>query len=149
MFPMSSSDLADSRDRVTQESHAIDSVVSGVLPGVPRQARHLRRTTGAQLGTTYKTGWYMLKRIRAAMGQREKRHLLSGIIEVDDAYFGGPVKKRGQGTEKAKVFVALSLDEQGNPRYLKMQVTENILLQRIKIGKTRVMKKSYYFREKS
>ena len=33
-----------------------------------------------QLGTTYKTAWYMLKRIRAAMGQRDKKHLLSGVI---------------------------------------------------------------------
>ncbi len=81
-----------------------------------------------QLGTTYKTAWYMLKRIRAAMGQRDRTHHLSGIIEFDDAYFGGPVtgKKRGRGTEKAKVFVALSLDENGNPRYLKMRVTANI-----------------------
>jgi len=70
----------------------------------------------------------MLKRIRAAMGQRDKSHQLSGIIEFDDAYFGGPVtgKKRGRGTEKVKVCVALSLDERGNPRDLKMQVTENI-----------------------
>ncbi len=82
----------------------------------------------AQLGTTYKTAWYMLKRIRAAMGQRDKTHQLDGVIEFDDAYFGGPVtgKKRGRGTEKVKVFVALSLDSQGNPRYLKMQVTSNI-----------------------
>lgn len=82
----------------------------------------------AQLGTTYKTAWFMLKRIRAAMGQRDAAHQLSGVIEFDDAYFGGPTvgKKRGRGTEKAKVFVALSLDERGNPRYLKMQVTENI-----------------------
>ncbi len=81
-----------------------------------------------QLGTTYKTAWYMLKRIRSAMGQRDGTHQLSGIIEFDDAYFGGPIpgKKRGRGTEKAKVFVALSLDKHGNPRYLKMQVTANI-----------------------
>lgn len=81
-----------------------------------------------QLGMTYKTAWYMLKRIRAAMGQRDKLHQLDGEIEFDDAYFGGPTvgKKRGRGTEKAKVFVGLSLDEHGNPLYLKMKVTENI-----------------------
>ncbi len=82
----------------------------------------------AQLGMTYKTAWYMLKRIRTAMGQRDKLHQLSGEIEFDDAYFGGPTvgKKRGRGTEKAKVFAGLSLDEHGNPLYLKMKVTENI-----------------------
>lgn len=82
----------------------------------------------SQLGTTYKTTWSMLRRIRAAMGQRDETHQLNGVIEFDDAYFGGPTvgKKRGRGTEKAKVFVALSLDERGNPRYLKMRVTENI-----------------------
>ena len=80
------------------------------------------------LGTTYKTAWYMLKRVRAAMGQRDGSHRLCGIIEFDDAYFGGPTtgKKRGCGTEKAKVFVALSLDERGKPRFLKMRVTPNI-----------------------
>lgn len=82
----------------------------------------------AMLGMTYKTAWYMLKRMRTAMGQRDERHRLCGVIEFDDAYFGGPTtgKKRGRGTEKAKVFAALSLDEQGNPRFLKMCVTPNI-----------------------
>jgi len=62
------------------------------------------------------------------MGQRDGIHQFSGIIEFDDAYFRGPVtgKKQGCGTEKAKIFVALSLDEHGNPRYLKMQVIVNI-----------------------
>lgn len=70
----------------------------------------------------------MLKRIRAAMGQRDKRHQLDGVIDFDDAYFGGPVtgKKRGHVTEKGNVFVALSLDSQEHPRYLKMLVTPNI-----------------------
>jgi len=82
----------------------------------------------SMLGTTYQTAWYMLMRIRAAMGQRDERHQLNGIIEFDDTYFGGPTvgKKRGRGTEKAKVFAAVSLDERGNPRYIKMQVTQNI-----------------------
>ena len=81
-----------------------------------------------QIGVTYKTAWSMLRRIRFAMGQRDAAHLLSGAIEFDDAYFGGPTAgdKRGRGTEKAKVFVALSLDEHGNPQYLKMGVTKNI-----------------------
>ena len=82
----------------------------------------------SMLGTTYKTAWYMLMRIRTAMGQRDKIHQLNGTIEFDDTYFGGPTvgKKRGRGTEKAKVFVAISLDERGNPLYTKMQVTQNI-----------------------
>ena len=70
----------------------------------------------------------MLKRIRIAMGQRDETHQLCGVIEIDDAYLGSPTtgKKRGRGTEKAKVFVALSLDERGNPGFLKMRVTPNI-----------------------
>ena len=82
----------------------------------------------AILGTTYKTAWFMLKHIRIAMGQRDETHQLNGVIEFDDAYFGGPTagKKRGRGTEKTKVFVALSLDELGNPRFLKMRVTPNL-----------------------
>lgn len=82
----------------------------------------------SMLGTTYKTAWYMLMRIRAAMGQRDKTHRLNGTIEFDDTYFGGPTvgKKRGRGTEKAKVFAAVSLDERGNPLYAKMRVTQNI-----------------------
>ena len=82
----------------------------------------------AMLGMTYKTAWFMLSRIRSAMGQRDETHQLNGVIEFDDSYFGGPTtgKKRGRGTEKAKVFVALSLDERGNPLFLKMRVTPNL-----------------------
>ena len=81
----------------------------------------------SQIGVSYKTAWYMLKRIRMAMGQRDSGYQLSGTIEFDDAYFGGPTAgKRGRGTGKTKVFVALSLDDQGRPGYLKMQVTKNI-----------------------
>lgn len=81
-----------------------------------------------QVGTTYKAAWYMLKRIRSAMGQRDDAHKLSGIVEFDDTYLGAPTtgQKRGRGTAKAKIFVALSLDEKGRPQYLKMKVTENI-----------------------
>ncbi len=67
----------------------------------------------SMLGTSYKTAWYMLMRIRAAIGRRDKTHRLQGTIEFDDACFGGPTvgKKRGRGAEKAKVFVPVSLEE--------------------------------------
>lgn len=53
---------------------------------------------------TTPTAWYMLKRIRAAMGQREKKYQLSGVIEFDDFYFGGPTvgQKRGAVQKKRK-----------------------------------------------
>ena len=80
------------------------------------------------IGVTYKAAWYLLTRLRKAMGQRDDTHTLSGTIEFDDAFFGGPAKgkKRGRGTEKAKVFVALSLTEGGHPQYLQMKLTDNI-----------------------
>lgn len=81
-----------------------------------------------QLDVTYKTAWYLLYRIRKAMGQRNQMHQLSGIVDFDDAYIGGPTvgKKRGRGTEKAKVFIAVSCSENDNPQHLCMQVTQNL-----------------------
>ena len=80
------------------------------------------------IGVTYKAAWYLLARLRRAMGQRDDTHILGGTVEFDDAFFGGPTKgkKRGRGTEKAKVFVALSLTDKGYPQYLKMKPTDNI-----------------------
>lgn len=58
-----------------------------------------------QVGVTYKTAWYMLKRIRTAMGQRDATHKLEGIIEFDDAYFGGPTTgKNGAEAQKRQRF---------------------------------------------
>ena len=44
------------------------------------------------------------------MGQRDEKYLLSGIVELDDGYVGGPSHngKRGRGTDKAKIVVAVS-----------------------------------------
>jgi len=43
-----------------------------------------------QLHLSYKTAWYLLHRIREAMGNRDEKYLLQGIVELDDSYFGGP-----------------------------------------------------------
>jgi hypothetical protein len=87
------------------------------------------------LGVTYKTAWFMLHRFRKAMKTREERYVLDGIVEFDDTYLGGPThgKKRGRGTEKTKVMVALSVTENHKSRYVKMVSVPN--LKGITVGK--------------
>ena len=67
------------------------------------------------------------------MGDRGFRYLLSGVVEVDDAYIGsesennpGSRKHSGCGTTKNKVVVSLSLTEKNKPGYLKVQVVEHM-----------------------
>ena len=63
------------------------------------------------LGVTYKTAWYLGHRIRRMMDAGDT--LLTGIVEVDETYVGGkprrgdPPGKRGRGTKKYPVFVAV------------------------------------------
>lgn len=45
-----------------------------------------------QLDLGYKTAWLILHKIRKAMAQRDNEYTLSGFIEMDDAFFGGPAK---------------------------------------------------------
>ena len=82
-----------------------------------------------ELGICYKSAWYLLQRIRTAMLDRELDYMLSGLIEMDDAYLNGPGDgggKRGRGTEKAKVVVAVSLDDKNHPEFVKMQVVDRL-----------------------
>jgi len=76
----------------------------------------------------YKSAWLLLQKLRSAMGTRDARYLLEGIVEFDDTYFGGrrPDGKRGRGTSKTKVLIALSKDEEGKPQHLKMRVVPNL-----------------------
>jgi transposase-like protein len=62
---------------------------------------------------TYKTAWTWLHKIRKAMVHPD-RDVLSGIVEVDEAYVGGEEigGKKGRGTEnKALVAVAVELKD--------------------------------------
>ncbi len=76
----------------------------------------------------YQTAWLMLHKIRKAMGERDTDYLLSGIVELDDSFFGTPTQggKRGRGTEKAKVVIGVSLSNKGNPQYIKMEVVSDL-----------------------
>ncbi len=78
-----------------------------------------------ELEIAYSSAWYLLHRLRKAMGQGDQDYVLSGIVELDDAYFSAPKSngKRGRGTEKASALVMVSLSEQGHPRFFNIQVS--------------------------
>jgi len=91
-------------------------------------AKELQR----QIGVTYKTAWYVNRRLREAMGIANDKYKLDGIVTMDEAYFSGrenndeAPKKRGRGTNKSKVIVAVSLTDDGKPKYVRMKVVENL-----------------------
>ena len=80
------------------------------------------------LKIAYDTAWTMTHKIRKAMGERDSMYLLSGIVEMDDSFFGGTHagSKRGRGTDKTPVVFSLSLDDKGRPGYLHAQVVESV-----------------------
>ena len=80
------------------------------------------------LGICYESAWYLLHRIRTAMGKRDGKYELPGIIEMDDGYVGGATRngKRGRGTDKARIVVALSKTENGAALFTRMQVVEDV-----------------------
>ena len=76
-----------------------------------------------QAGICYESAWYLLRRIRSAMSQRDRDHLLSGLIELDDAYFGGVCEGRyGRGIGQSKAAVAVAINDEGYPTYAKIRV---------------------------
>ena len=71
-------------------------------------AKTLERT----IGTSYHVAWMMLHRFRVAMVNSE-REKLQGIVEVDESFIGGEDHggKRGRGTDKAIVVMAVEINE--------------------------------------
>src|SRR5437870_7639168 len=45
------------------------------------------------LGVTYKSAWFMAHRIRYAMQQPAFQERLRGVVEVDETYIGGKVRR--------------------------------------------------------
>jgi transposase-like protein len=80
------------------------------------------------VGISYGAAWLMLHKLREAMGDRDAKYYLDGIVEMDDAFFGSPDEggKRGRGTEKTPAVVALSLNKEGQPEHLKIQVVDKV-----------------------
>lgn len=78
------------------------------------------------IDVSYPTAWLMLHKIRAAMSHRDEKYQLSGLIQLDEAFFGGPNGKQGRGTEKATAYVAVSTGENGKPLFAKALVVNRI-----------------------
>jgi hypothetical protein len=81
-----------------------------------------------ELRVACQTAWLMPHKIRHAAGNRDSRYLLAGIAETDESYVGGSKKggKRGRGTEKTPVQVAVSLDVNGRPQCVKMEMSDGV-----------------------
>ena len=81
-----------------------------------------------ELGIPYARAWFILQKLKVAMGWRESQYRLSGIVELDEAYFGTPDRDGGKGwrTRKAKAFVAVSVTDEGKPRFAKMKIASRL-----------------------
>ena len=91
-----------------------------------RDKRGISATTiRKQIGVSHWVAWTMLQKIREAMIRRDSRYMLDGLIEIDDAFIGGPGGKRGRGTKKAKVVVSISVTEEGIPQFARMDVVSD------------------------
>lgn len=71
-------------------------------------AKGLQQSLG--LGS-YQTAWAWLHKLRRAM-VRPGRDQLSGLVEVDETYVGGPEERRGRGAED-KTLVAIAVERNG------------------------------------
>lgn len=71
-----------------------------------------------QLGISQNSAWLMKQKLMQAMLEREAGRRLSGLIQIDDAYWGGRRRgyKRGRGTRgKAPFVAAVETDAVGHP----------------------------------
>ena len=77
------------------------------------------------LGISYNAAWRMKQKLMQVMLEREESRVLSGWVEVDDAYLGGQRHggKVGRGSENKTPFIAaVSTTEKGHPIYSVMSV---------------------------
>lgn len=94
-------------------------------------------TIQRHIKVNYKTAWLMLHKMRHAMARQDQQYLLDGLIQLDEAYFGGPNGKQGRGTEKAVAFVAVSTaiseDNQAIiPLFAKIKLSDKLSMQTVK-----------------
>jgi len=80
-----------------------------------------------QIGVSYNTAWGMKQKLMQVMKERDDSKVLRGIVQLDDVYWGGEHRggKPGRGSENKTPFVAaVSIDDQGHPIAMNMNVVE-------------------------
>ncbi len=81
-----------------------------------------------KIGVSYWVAWTMLQKIRQGMRDRDSNYKLAGIVEMDDAFFGGTQQggdKHGRGTSKTPVIVETSTKGEG-VGYARMTVVDHV-----------------------
>ena len=76
-----------------------------------------------QLGVSQNSAWFMKHKLMQAMLEREGARRLQGLVQIDDAYWGGRRRgyKRGRGTRGKTPFVAaVQTDPEGRPQRLSL-----------------------------
>ncbi|MCK5776955.1 MAG: IS1595 family transposase [Bacteroidales bacterium] len=84
-----------------------------------------------QIGVSYNTAWRIKQKIMQVMKERDDQRQLSGIVQIDDVYYGGELHggKRGRGSENKTPFIAaVSTNEEGHPLYMNFNVVKGFRL---------------------
>ena len=87
-----------------------------------------------QVGVSYNTAWSMKQKIMQVMKERDDNKPLSGVIQLDDVYWGGEQHGglRGRGSKNKTPFVAaVSINEEGHPVAMNMNVVKGFRLTEI------------------
>ena len=85
------------------------------------------------IGVSWPTAHAMLRKLRQAMGNRDRAYWLDGIVEVDDAYVGGRrAGKRGRGAE-GKTTVLFAVQKRGKGAgFMAAQALDQLNQQRVR-----------------
>jgi hypothetical protein len=76
-----------------------------------------------KIQVTYKTAWSMLHKIRHALGEEDASVMLSGIVQVQDASYGGEYNSFYSRHPKEKLFLlGAATNGENVPTYIKMKL---------------------------
>jgi hypothetical protein len=87
-----------------------------------------------QLGVSYNTAWSVKQKIMQVMKERDDSKKLTGVIQLDDVFWGGERHggKVGRGAPNKTPFIAaVSVNEEGHPLHMNMNVIEGFRIPEI------------------